>query len=84
MSALQSHQRALEIRVKVLGKEHPDTAQSYFNLGITQHASGDFLSALQSRQCALEIRVKLFGEEHPDTARRYFSLAVTQYDSGDV
>ena len=74
MSALQSHQRALEIRVKVLGEEHPDTAKSYFNLGITQHASGDFLSALQSKQRALEIRVKFFGEEHPDTSRSYFNF----------
>ena len=46
LSALQSDQRALEMRVKVLGEVHPDTAQSYFNLGMTQHASGDFLSAL--------------------------------------
>ena len=80
---LQCHQRALEIRVKVLGEEHPDTAQSYFNLGITQHASGDFLSALQSKQRALDIRVKLFGEEHRDTAESYFSIGVTQHALGN-
>ena len=36
LSALQSHQRALDIRVKLFGEEHPDTAQSYVYLGITQ------------------------------------------------
>ena len=54
---LKSDQRALEIRVKVLGEEHPDTAQSYFNLGITQHASGDFLSAHQSSIMSLRTEV---------------------------
>ena len=49
------------MRVKLLGKEHPDTAQSYFNLAVTQHSSGEFLSALKSHQRALELRVKLLG-----------------------
>ena len=75
-SALQSYQRGLDIRVKLFGEEHPDTAKSYFNLGVTQHALGNFLSALQSKQRALDIRVKLFKEEHPDTAKSYFSSSL--------
>ena len=67
-SALQSNQHALDIRVKLLGEEHPDTAESYFNLGVTQHALGNFSSALQSKLRALDIGIKLFGEEHPVTA----------------
>ena len=67
-SALQSDQRALDIRVKLFGEEHSDTAQSYYSLGVTQHALGDFTSAHHSHQRALDIRVKLFGEEHSDTA----------------
>ena len=82
MSALKSKQRALDIRVKLFGEEHPDSAKSYFSLGVTQHALGDFLAALQSKQCALDIRVKLFGEEHPDTAESYFDLGVTQHGLG--
>ena len=83
MSALQCHQRALDIRVILFGEEHPDTAQSYVNLGVTQHALGNFSSALQSDQDALDIRVKLFGEEHPDTAQSYFNLGVTQHALGN-
>ena len=67
-SALQSDQRALDIRVELFREEHPDTAQSYFNLGLTHHVLGNFSSALQSRQRALDIRVKLFREEKLDTA----------------
>ena len=48
LSALQSKQRALEIRVKLFGEEHLDTARSYFSLAVTQHDSGDCLSELQS------------------------------------
>ena len=68
-SALQSKQRALDIRVKLFKEEHPDTAKSYFSIGVTQHALGNFSSALQSHQRALDIGVKLFGEEHPDTTQ---------------
>ena len=53
MSALQSDQRALDIRVRLFGEEHPDTAECYVSLGLTEHASGDFLSGLQSHQRAL-------------------------------
>ena len=74
MSALESHQRALDKRLKLFGEEHQDTAQSYFNLGVTQHALGNFSSAIQSQQRALNIRLKLFGEEHQDTAQSYFNL----------
>ena len=56
LSALQSKQCALDIRVKLLGEEHPDTAKSYLSLGKTQHASGDVLSAFQSKQRALDIK----------------------------
>ena len=83
MSALQSSQRALDIRVKLFGEEHADTAESYFHLGMTQYDSGDFLLALQSYQCSLDIRVKLFGEEHTDTAESYFHLGITQYALGN-
>ena len=69
MSALQCHQRALDIRVELFSEEHPDTAKRYVNLGVTQHALGNFSSALQSDKRALDIGVKLFGEEHPDTAQ---------------
>ena len=41
-SALQSTQRALEIRLKLFGEQHSSTAESYHSLGVTQHEQGDF------------------------------------------
>ena len=67
-SALQSHQRALDIRVKLFGEEHLETAECCHSLGLTQYKLGDFTSGLQSHQRALDIRLKLLGEEHRGTA----------------
>ena len=69
-SALQSHQRALAIRIKVFGEEHERTADSYRQLGVTQYAMHDYTSALQSHQRAFAICIKVFGEEHERTADR--------------
>ena len=37
-AALQSHQDALQIRLKLFSEDHPDTAQSYNEIGATQYA----------------------------------------------
>ncbi|OAD18955.1 TPR repeat protein, partial [Candidatus Thiomargarita nelsonii] len=46
-SAEQLYKRALVIREKVLGKEHPDTATSLSRLGNLHQAKGDYESAEQ-------------------------------------
>ena len=63
-AALQSHQRALAILIELFGEEHESTADSYRELGVTQHQMKDWKAALQSKQRALAIRIKLFGDEH--------------------
>jgi hypothetical protein len=35
-SALESYRKALQIRVRVYGEYHPDTAQSYQDIGVIQ------------------------------------------------
>ena len=74
---------ALAIRIKLIGEEHESTADSYRDLGVTQHMMGDFTSALQSHLHALAIRIKLFVEEHESTADSYRKLGVTQSQMGD-
>ncbi|XP_068688366.1 uncharacterized protein [Montipora foliosa] len=82
-SALQSKQRSLKIRMKVLGEDHASTADSYHSLGVTQHSLGDFISALQSAKRALQVRIKVFGEDHASIADSYHSLGVTQHSLGE-
>ena len=47
-SALQSHQRALAIRIKLFGEEHESTADSYREIGVIQANMHDYTSALPS------------------------------------
>ena len=77
-SALQSHQQALDIRLKLHGDEHQDTAQSYYSIGVTQHEMKDYPSAFQSHEQALNIRLKIHGDEHPDTANSYHNIGGIQ------
>ena len=81
--ALQANHQALEISERTLGEKHESTADSYRQLGVTQHEMHDYNSALQSHQRALAIRIKLFGEEHESTADSYRQLGVTQHAMHD-
>ena len=74
VEALESEKSALDIRLKVLGEEHLQTASSYHSLAATQHSLGDFVSALESDKRALNIRLKVLGKEHLQTAHSYHEL----------
>ena len=68
--------RALDIRIKLFGEEHPKTADSYHSIGVTQHTLIDYTAAL-------DIRIKLFGKEHPKTAESHHLVGVTQHSLSD-
>ena len=68
-------QRALAIREKVLGPEHPDTANSLNNLAGLNYSQGLYAKAEPLYQRALSIREKALGPEHPDTANSLNNLA---------
>ena len=74
---------ALEIRERLLGEKHPDTAGTYNNLGTVYYNMGDYDRALEFYQIALDIKKKTLGPEHPNTARTYNNLAVAYKDTGD-
>ena len=81
--AVESKKTALDMGLKLFDEEHPQMADSFNNVGITQHAMGDFVSALESKKHALYIRIKLFGEEHSQTADSFNSVGATQQAMGD-
>ena len=62
-------QRALAIRERVLGAEHPDTASSLNNLAILYRNQGKYEQAEPLYQRALTIYERVLGAEHPDTKR---------------
>ena len=65
------------------GEERERTADSFRDLGETQHQVYDYNTALQSHKRALAIRIKLFGEEHERTADSYREVGVTQHQMHD-
>ena len=76
-------ERALEIREKVLGLEHPHTAKSLNGLALLLWDQGDLAGARPLHERALAIREKVLGPEHPDTAMSLNNLALLLQDQGN-
>jgi CHAT domain-containing protein len=76
-------QRALQIREKALGPEHPATARGLISLGWLYVNMGDFVKAEPLYQRALKINEKALGPEHPATAQSLGSLALLHNYMGD-
>jgi len=64
----------LEIRLRLLGENHPATAEAYLSLALTLDAQGKFGEAEPLHQTALAICHRALGDEHPHTAQCYNGL----------
>ncbi len=80
-SALPLYLKALKIKEKLLGEEHPDTATSYNDLAGHYVLMGEYEKAEPLSLKALKIQEKLLGEEHPYTATSYNNLAILYYNT---
>jgi DNA-binding winged helix-turn-helix (wHTH) protein/tetratricopeptide (TPR) repeat protein len=77
-------ERALAIRERVLGPEHPDTAMSLNDLGFAvEHQSG-LVEARSFYEQALAINEKVLGPEHPATAWSLHDLSHLLLRLGDL
>src|SRR5215813_5115192 len=76
-------ERALGLREKALGPDHPDVARSLHNLANLYRLKGDYAKAEPLVQRALAIYEKALGPEHPDVARSLNNLANLYRDKGD-
>ena len=83
-AALPLFERALAIREKVLGPEHPRTAQSLNNLARLLQAQGDLAGARPLLERALAICERALGPEHPRTATTLNNLAGLLRAQGDL
>ena len=68
--------RALEIRQRVWGANHPDVANSYNNLASNLQAQGTYAEAEPLLRKSLMICRQALGEHHPHTATCYTNLAL--------
>jgi tetratricopeptide (TPR) repeat protein len=78
------YERALAIREKVLGAEHPDTARSLNNLGGLLQDQGDLAGARTYCERAHVNFEKVLGAEHPDTALSLNNLGLLLKSQGDL
>jgi tetratricopeptide (TPR) repeat protein len=77
-------ERALAIRERALGPEHPSTAESLNNLAGLLQNQGDVVGARPLYERALAIKEKALGPEHPSTATSLNNLAGLLYNQGDL
>ena len=76
------YQRALVIKEKALGPDHPDTALSLNNLASLYDNQGKYSDAEPLYQRALVIREKALGPDHPGTATSLYCLAFHYHNQG--
>ena len=81
--AMRLYMNIMEIREKLLGKEHPDTATTYNNIAGVYYSQGEYTEALEWYQKALAISEKMLGKEHPNTATTYNNIALIYSSQGD-
>ncbi|MSU51738.1 MAG: serine/threonine protein kinase [Opitutus sp.] len=69
------HERALQVRKRSLGAEHPSTLTAMNNLGTAYYFLGKDAEAGALYAQTLEIRKRVLGAAHPDTLESMFDLA---------
>ncbi len=81
--ALPLAERALGLREKALGSEHPDVATSFNSLAILYHDKGDYAKAEPLYQRALDMREKTLGQEHLSVADSLNDLGLLYERTGN-
>jgi tetratricopeptide (TPR) repeat protein len=75
-------ERALDLRRRVSGPEHPDTLGTAGNLAALYDLEGKYAQAEGLDNQTLEMRRRVLGPEHPDTLKSMMHLGVVYFDEG--
>jgi CHAT domain-containing protein len=82
--ALELYSRALAIRVKALGAEHPNVAALINNIANLQHARGDYAKELELQARVLSVAEKTVGPYHGLTLTSLANTARAYAAEGDM
>ena len=74
--------RALAIRERVLGPDHPDTAHSLNDLAVLHYRQGKYEQSEPLYLRSIAIGEKTLESEHPDLATSLNNLALLYYEQG--
>ncbi|HVV71164.1 MAG TPA: serine/threonine-protein kinase, partial [Verrucomicrobiae bacterium] len=78
-NAIPQLQRALELRKRELGLEHPDTLDTVEELAVAYAYSHDFTNSVELLKVCLPAEQHLFGPNHPKTLQAQALLAETRW-----
>ncbi len=81
--ALPPAEKALELRERVRGAEHPDLYHPLLNLAVINYLKGNYANAETLCLRALMITENALGPEHPLVARLLYNFAVFYSTRGD-
>jgi len=76
-------ERALEIKEKVYGPDHPEVAITLGNLGLVLQQLGDYEGAKERLERALVIEETVYGPDHPEVAITLTNLGNVLRQLGD-
>jgi serine/threonine protein kinase len=76
-------EKALDIRTKALGTDHPDVAITLSDLGYVLWRKGDFARAKDLQEQALAIREKRLGPDTKEVANSLHDLGTLNYTQGN-
>lgn len=82
--AQQQLERAVEIRKRALGPDHPDTLTSMDQLGVLYNYQGRYAQAEALLSQVLAARQRVLGSEHKDTLATMSHLGLAILYEGDV
>jgi serine/threonine protein kinase/tetratricopeptide (TPR) repeat protein len=74
--AIRQHERAVALRSRTLGVDHPDTLTSMNNLAVGYRLAGRAADAVPLHERELAHSRKRLGRDHPETLRSLSNLAV--------
>ncbi|KAI0172943.1 hypothetical protein GGR52DRAFT_546814 [Hypoxylon sp. FL1284] len=69
------NRQTLELKERVLGREHPDTLGSMNDLALVLGSQGKYEEAEKMHRQALRLRQEVLGREHPYTLTSMSNLA---------
>ena len=80
--ALKVCNRLIKLCEESYGKEHPETARLYNNIGNVYSNRGNDYKAYEYYKQALDIQEEVLGKEHPDTAITYHNIGSIYSNNG--
>jgi tetratricopeptide (TPR) repeat protein len=78
----QHYRRAVDLRERAVGKEHPDTLAANNNLGNLYREEGKYAEAEPVLASVLAIRQRVLGTDHPDTLVTMANLGIVLNEQG--